>query len=94
MKTNKPRTETRTYTEWELLNRANKRGERRPVEGALALGLVTDLRETRDALAAVRESRERLDAISHSGVLYGIRDRLRNLCYAIDAAPYVEEAEV
>jgi hypothetical protein len=84
MKSNKPRTETRHYTKWELQNRANRRGERRPVEGALAVGLLADVGATEKALAGVRACRERLDAMH--GVVLDIAPRLRDLCWAIDAA--------
>ncbi len=84
MKKNQPRTETRYYTKWELLNRWNRRGERTPVEGALAGGILSEIGATESALADVRASRERLDSL-HGSVL-DLVPRLRNLCWAIDAA--------
>lgn len=84
MKTNKPSTEARHYTKWELLNRWNRRGERTPVEGALAGGILSEIGATESALADVRASRERLDSL-HGAVL-DLAPRLRDLCWAIDAA--------
>lgn len=89
--TRKPRIETRHYTPWQLRNRANKRGERRPIEGALALGLLADLDATASALAAVRASRERLDGMH--GVALDLAPRLRSLCWEIDAANAEPEPE-
>jgi hypothetical protein len=93
-KTPTAKPETRHYTKWELQNRANRRGEHRPVEGALALGILSDISATEQALASIRASRERLDAM-HSHVL-DIAPRLRDLCWAIDAAsaePEIEDAD-
>ena len=87
----KPLHENRHYTKWELRNRANKRGERRPVEGTLALGLLSDLGATEQALVGIRASRERLDAM-HGHVL-DLAPRLRDLCWAIDAANTEPEDE-
>ena len=84
MKKNQPRTETRYYTKWELLNRWNRRGERTPVEGVLAGGIFAEVSATESALADVRASRERLDSL-HGAVL-DLAPRLRDLCWAIDAA--------
>ena len=80
----KLREETRCYTKAELLVRYLKRGQRTPHEGALAGALYRLHSDCASALGAVRESRERLDAL-HGRVL-DITPRLRDLCWAIDAA--------
>ena len=84
MKTTTPRVETRYYSKSDLLRRWLKRGERRPHEGALAGALYRLHSDYASALGAVRESRERLDAL-HGRVL-DITPRLRDLCWSIDAA--------
>jgi len=85
------RPETRHYTKWELMNRWLRRGERRPVEGELAGGLLAEVSTTESALASIRASRERLDSL-HGAVL-DIAPRLRDLCWAIDAAMAEPEPE-
>lgn len=82
-KTSKPREETRCYTKGELMNRWLRRGERRPIEGDLAGGLLAETTMTESALSDIRASRERLDSL-HGPVL-DLAPRLRDLCWAIDA---------
>ena len=84
MKTNRPRPETRHYTKFELANRWNRRGERTPTEGILAGGILSEIGATESALSGIRASRERLDSL-HGAVL-DLAPRLRDLCWAIDAA--------
>ena len=80
----KLREETRCYTKAELLVRYLKRGQRTPHEGELSGALYALATGPVEALADVRASRERLDAL-HGRVL-DITPRLRDLCWAIDAA--------
>ena len=91
MKTTAPRVETRYYSKTDLLRRWLKRGERRPHEGALAGALYRLHSDCASALGAVRESRERLDSL-HGRVL-DLAPRLRDLCWAIDAASAEPEPE-
>ena len=84
MKTTKPRRETRYYTKADLTRRWLKRGERRTGEGEVAGALLALTATPGSALAAVRASRERLDSL-HGRVL-DLAPRLRDLCWAIDAA--------
>ena len=95
MKTTKPRRETRYYTKADLTRRWLKRGERRPREGEAAGALLALTAHPESALAAVRASRERLDSL-HGRVL-DLAPRLRDLCWAIDAAsaePVADEQPV
>ena len=83
--------ETRHYSKADLMRRWLKRGERRPKEGALA-GALLDLPAPHEsALRAIREGRERLDSL-HGAVL-DVAPRLRDLCWAIDAASAEPEPE-
>ena len=78
------RDESRFYTKADLFRRWLKRGERRRAEGELAGAILGLPRPYANALSEIRLSRERLDAM-HGAVL-DIAPRLRNLCWAIDAA--------
>lgn len=84
MKTNKPRPEIRYYSKADLTRRWLKRGERRPKEGEVAGALINLAATPAAALADIRASRERLDSL-HGAVL-DLAPRLRDLCWAIDAA--------
>lgn len=89
------REETRHYTKADLTRRWLKRGERRPIEGDVAGALLALTAQPESALAAIRASRERLDGM-HGRVL-DIAPRLRDLCWAIDAAsaePVADEQPV
>lgn len=85
------RMETRHYSKADLLRRWLKRGERRPKEGALAGALLELPAPHESALRAIREGRERLDSL-HGAVL-DVAPRLRDLCWAIDAASAEPEPE-
>lgn len=91
MKTTKPRIETRYYTKADLLRRWNKRGERTPAQGNLAGALLSMTANPAEALASIQASRERLDSL-HGAVL-DLTPRLRDLCWAIDAANAEPEPE-
>ena len=84
MKTTAPRIETRHYSKADLLRRWLKRGERRPHEGEASGAILALTAPLQPTLAAIRESRERLDSL-HGRVL-DLAPRLRDLCWAIDAA--------
>ena len=83
--------ETRYYTKADLMRKYIKRGERRPREAALAGAILSLTDGPERQLGAIRRSREALDAL-HGPVLDFV-PRLRNLCYAIDAASAETEAE-
>ena len=84
MKTIAPRIEIRHYSKSDLLRRWLKRGERRPHEGEASGAILALTAPLQPTLAAIRESRERLDSL-HGRVL-DLAPRLRDLCWAIDAA--------
>ena len=85
------RVETRDYSKTDLLRRWLKRGERRSAEGEAAGAILAMTAPLLPTLAAVRESRERLDSL-HGRVL-DLAPRLRDLCWAIDAASAEPEPE-
>ena len=65
---------------------------RRTASGDLAGALLDLPTSTRGALAGIRASRERLDSL-HGRVL-DLAPRLRDLCWAIDAANAEPEPEI
>lgn len=83
--------ETRHYSRWEMVNRWNRRGERTPHEGVLCGAMIALTDNPSAALREVRAARERLDAL-HGHVL-DLAPRLRDLCWAIDAANAEPEPE-
>lgn len=88
----KQKRETRSYTKWELMNRWLRRGERTPARGEMAGALLALPKPAETALADIRASRERLDSLH--GRALDLAPRLRDLCWAIDAASAEPDPEV
>ena len=83
--------ETRYYSKGDLMRKYIKRGERRSREGNLAGAILSLTDEPARALDAIRASRETLDAMH--GLTLDFVPRLRDLCWAIDAASAETETE-
>jgi len=77
-----------------LVNLSIHRNTRNTRKGIMAFACMENVRPSANALSAIRESRVRLDEIFYSGKLFSLVDKLRNVCYAIDAANAEENETV
>lgn len=76
-----------------LVNLSLHRNTRNTRKGIMAHACMETVRPSAVALDKIRQSRESLDGIFHSGKLFDIAARLRDVCYGIDSANAEEDAE-